>query len=101
MIRRPFATAFLLAWVIAMGFAQSTGTSPAATGKKVAPSDLAVSVAQMARIGSANSPSFSSDGKWVSFVSNTIASSKLLINEAVIRGPARRDPVCVLMRKLP
>src|SRR5580765_7883678 len=32
--------------------------------------DLAASVARMARVGSANSPSFSPDGKWVSFISN-------------------------------
>ncbi len=33
-------------------------------------SDLAAAVARMARVGSANSPSFSPDGKWVSFISN-------------------------------
>jgi dipeptidyl aminopeptidase/acylaminoacyl peptidase len=32
--------------------------------------DVAASVARMARVGSANSPSFSPDGKWVSFISN-------------------------------
>src|SRR6476469_1432209 len=32
--------------------------------------DLAVAVARIARVGSANSPSFSPDGKWVSFISN-------------------------------
>jgi dipeptidyl aminopeptidase/acylaminoacyl peptidase len=32
--------------------------------------DVAAAVARMARVGSANSPSFSPDGKWVSFISN-------------------------------
>jgi dipeptidyl aminopeptidase/acylaminoacyl peptidase len=32
--------------------------------------DVAATVARMARVGSANSPSFSPDGKWVSFISN-------------------------------
>ncbi|HEX3107180.1 MAG TPA: hypothetical protein VHQ22_22290, partial [Terriglobales bacterium] len=32
--------------------------------------DVATAVARMARVGSANSPSFSPDGKWVSFISN-------------------------------
>ena len=32
--------------------------------------DLAVSVARMARVGSAGAPRFSPDGKWVSFISN-------------------------------
>jgi dipeptidyl aminopeptidase/acylaminoacyl peptidase len=32
--------------------------------------EVAAAVARMARVGSANSPSFSPDGKWVSFISN-------------------------------
>ncbi|HEY4282138.1 MAG TPA: S9 family peptidase [Chthoniobacterales bacterium] len=32
--------------------------------------DAAAEVARMARVGSANSPSFSPDGKWVSFIAN-------------------------------
>lgn len=39
-------------------------------GGKAAPSELAMSVARMVRIGSAGGPSFSPDGKWVAFISN-------------------------------
>jgi dipeptidyl aminopeptidase/acylaminoacyl peptidase len=42
-------------------------------------SDVAASVARMARVGSANSPSFSPDGKWVSFISNMSGSPQVWI----------------------
>jgi dipeptidyl aminopeptidase/acylaminoacyl peptidase len=45
---------------------QSQPAAPAAKAK----TDLTAAVARMARVGSANSPSFSPDGKWVSFISN-------------------------------
>ena len=42
-----------------------------AVGQNAAPSqDVAAAVARMARVGSAVSPRFSPDGKWVSFISN-------------------------------
>src|SRR5215471_13459736 len=48
---------------------QKTNPSSASNEKTAPANDLAVSVARMARIGSAFSPDFSSDGKWVSFIS--------------------------------
>lgn len=44
--------------------------------------DLAASVARMARVGSANSPSFSPDGKWVSFISNMSGSPQVWVAPA-------------------
>jgi len=42
-----------------------------AVGQNSAPSqDVAAAVARMARVGSASTPRFSPDGKWVSFISN-------------------------------
>jgi dipeptidyl aminopeptidase/acylaminoacyl peptidase len=41
--------------------------------------DPAISVARMARVGSASSPSFSPDGKWVSFISNISGSPQVWV----------------------
>jgi dipeptidyl aminopeptidase/acylaminoacyl peptidase len=41
--------------------------------------EVAAAVARMARVGSANSPSFSPDGKWVSFISNMSGSPQVWI----------------------
>src|ERR1051326_7546066 len=41
--------------------------------------ELATAVARMARVGSANSPSFSPDGKWVSFISNMSGSPQVWV----------------------
>jgi len=47
------------------------GWSAFAVSQNAAPSqDVAAEVARMARVGSAASPHFSPDGKWVSFISN-------------------------------
>ena len=64
---------FLLALVVLnvaiVSPAQSaTGTTAAPAAKTQ--SEVATTVARMARIGSANRPTFSPDGKWVSFISN-------------------------------
>ena len=48
---------------------QTTIPSPGAAEKKPASSELALSVARMARIGGASGADFSPDGKWVSFIS--------------------------------
>jgi dipeptidyl aminopeptidase/acylaminoacyl peptidase len=48
---------------------QNAKPSSAPSEKPAPASDLAASVARMARIGSAFGPGFSSDGKWISFVS--------------------------------
>src|ERR1044071_2568922 len=61
--------------VAALG--RGTGQNPAPSGTKW--QELAAAVARMARVGSANSPSFSPDGKWVSFISNMSGSPQVWV----------------------
>ena len=51
-------------------FPAHTQTSSSTTDKKQAENQVAATVARMARVGSAFAPSFSPDGKWISFSSN-------------------------------
>ncbi|HEX3585282.1 MAG TPA: S9 family peptidase [Candidatus Angelobacter sp.] len=75
MLKRRSAFAVLVCCISAISAGQS---QPVASAPKAQPAgaaakaktDLAAAVARMARVGSANSPSFSPDGKWVSFISN-------------------------------
>src|ERR1041385_3829652 len=53
--------------------------APAADKQK---SEVATAVSRMARVGSANSPSFSPDGKWVSFISNMSGSPQVWVAPA-------------------
>jgi Tol biopolymer transport system component len=64
MFRRVSLAALLLS-VTLISLAQTS--APAAPN---AASDVAATVARMARIGSASRPSFSPDGKWLSYISN-------------------------------
>ncbi|MET0620007.1 MAG: hypothetical protein ABW056_07000, partial [Thermoanaerobaculia bacterium] len=54
--------------LLASALVVAAGTGPAPCG--AAPDDLESSVALMARIGSASSPSFSPDGRTLAFVTN-------------------------------
>ena len=63
MLKRKSALAVLFC---CMGAAMAGQTEQQANQKK----DVAAAVARMARVGSSNAPSFSPDGKWVSFISN-------------------------------
>src|SRR6266568_5192262 len=65
MLKRRSAFTVLACCISAISAGQS---QPAGAAK--AKTDVAAAVARMARVGSANSPSFSPDGKWVSFISN-------------------------------
>ncbi len=66
MLIRRFALMLVLA--VCSSIAASPQNPPAAG--KSQQDEIAASVARMARVGNANSPSFSPDGKWVSFISN-------------------------------
>jgi len=63
---RRFALMLVLA--VCLSISASPQNPPAA--RKSQQDEIAASVARMARVGNANSPSFSPDGKWVSFISN-------------------------------
>jgi dipeptidyl aminopeptidase/acylaminoacyl peptidase len=71
MLKRRSVLAVLLCCIGAV-MAGQTGqqTNRQASQQVEQKKDLAATVARMARVGSANSPSFSPDGKWVSFISN-------------------------------
>jgi len=56
---------------------QGSGQNTAPSGTKS--QNLAAAVARMARVGSATSPSFSPDGKWVSFISNMSGSPQVWV----------------------
>ena len=68
MPQRSLAITTLLACLQFSAQTQTTG-SPASE-KKQAEHQVAATVARMARVGSAFAPSFSPDGKWISFTSN-------------------------------
>src|SRR6266481_3777827 len=75
MLKRRSAFAVLACCISAISAGQSQPSAPAAKAQPAAPAtkaktNVAAAVARMARVGSANSPSFSPDGKWVSFISN-------------------------------
>ena len=74
MLRRVITTA-LVFLVPAIFLAQS----PSPNKQK---SEVAVAVARMARVGSASSPSFSPNGKWVSFISNISGSPQVWVAPA-------------------
>src|ERR1051326_6208231 len=57
-------------FIAAFALCASTALSGQSQSSNQQKSDLASAVARMARSGSANSPRFSPDGKWVSFISN-------------------------------
>jgi dipeptidyl aminopeptidase/acylaminoacyl peptidase len=63
--RSVFAVLFYCVGAVMAGQAGQQAKPQVDQGK-----DVAATVARMARVGSANSPSFSPDGKWVSFISN-------------------------------
>src|SRR5215471_8920293 len=69
MSRFRFVSAILILCCGPQSPAQTGSPSSAAAEKKPASSDLATSVARMARISGAFGSDFSSDGKWVSFIS--------------------------------
>jgi Tol biopolymer transport system component len=68
MIVRQISIVALMCCLSVAAWSQSVGQSstPSATKSQ----DVAAAVARMARVGSAVSPRFSPDGKWVSFISN-------------------------------
>ena len=66
---KKIMTAAMALSIAASVAGQTTEKSQAQPGDKQK-SAVAASVARMARVGSANSPRFSPDGKWVSFISN-------------------------------
>ncbi len=67
MIPRIFLAALL---VNAAVFSSAQGNPSAASPAASTASEVAATVARMARIGSASRPTFSPDGKWISFISN-------------------------------
>ena len=72
MLKRRSAFAVLFCCV---GAVMAGQTEQQANQKK----DVAAAVARMARVGSANAPNFSPDGKWVSFISNMSGSPQVWI----------------------
>src|ERR1041384_1134485 len=66
---KKIMTAAMALSIAASVAGQTTEKSQAQPGDKQK-SAVAASVARMERVGSANSPRFSPDGKWVSFISN-------------------------------
>jgi dipeptidyl aminopeptidase/acylaminoacyl peptidase len=75
---KTFITATLAFCLSAALAAQAADQSQAKTANKQK-NELATAVARMARVGSANSPSFSPDGKWVSFISNMSGSPQVWV----------------------
>lgn len=65
---RRISTMALMSCLGLAAIGQGSGQNTAPSGTKS--QNLAAAVARMARVGSANAPSFSPDGKWVSFISN-------------------------------
>ena len=76
-MRNFLVTAWLIFCLSFLTLAQSTSPAQPATDKKKA--EIAATVARMARVGSASNPSFSPDGKWVSFISNMSGTPQLWI----------------------
>src|ERR1043166_1465485 len=68
-----------MALTIAASLAGQTADKPQTQPGDKQKSAVAASVARMARVGSANSPRFSPDGKWVSFISNMSGSPQVWI----------------------
>jgi dipeptidyl aminopeptidase/acylaminoacyl peptidase len=68
-----------MALSIAASLAGQTADKPHAQPADKQKNAVAASVARMARVGSANSPRFSPDGKWVSFISNMSGSPQVWI----------------------
>src|ERR1051326_377598 len=66
-------------FIAAFALCASTALSGQSQSSNQQKSDLASAVARMARVGSANSPSFSPDGKWVSFISNMSGSPQVWV----------------------
>src|SRR3954466_2102439 len=75
---KKIITAAMALSIAASVAGQTTDKSQPQPGDKQK-SAVAASVARMARVGSANSPSFSPDGKWVSFISNISGSPQVWI----------------------
>lgn len=75
MLKKIIAAAIALS--VAVSLAGQTPDKPQAQPADKQKSEVAASVARMARVGSANSPSFSPDGKWVSFISNMSGSPQV------------------------
>src|ERR1051326_5413389 len=75
---KKIMTAAMALSIAASVAGQTTEKSQAQPGDKQK-SAVAASVARMARVGSANSPRFSPDGKWVSFISNMSGSPQVWI----------------------
>lgn len=75
---KKIITAALALSVAASLAGQTADKAQAQPGDKQK-SAVAASVARMARVGSANSPRFSPDGKWVSFISNMSGSPQVWI----------------------
>jgi dipeptidyl aminopeptidase/acylaminoacyl peptidase len=71
-----FLSAVVVLHLVLVSSAQNTPSSPAVT---IPQSEVAATVARMARIGSATTPSFSHDGKWLSFISNMSGMPQLWI----------------------
>jgi dipeptidyl aminopeptidase/acylaminoacyl peptidase len=83
MLKPRSAFIVLACCISAISAAQSQPATPATNAPAAkAKSDLAAAVARMARVGSANSPSFSPDGKWVSFISNMSGSPQVWVAPA-------------------
>ena len=66
-------------FIAAFALCASTALSGQSQSSNQQKSDLASAVARMARVGSANSPSFSPEGKWVSFISNMSGSPQVWV----------------------
>src|ERR1041385_3202838 len=77
MLKKIITAAMALSIAASLG-GQTTDKSQAQPGDKQK-SAVAASVARMARVGSANSPHFSPDGKWVSFISNMSGSPQVWV----------------------
>ncbi len=68
-----------MALSVAASVTAQTSDKPQAQPADKQKSAVAASVARMARVGSANSPHFSPDGKWVSFISNMSGSPQVWV----------------------
>jgi dipeptidyl aminopeptidase/acylaminoacyl peptidase len=79
MLKRFPAIALTLYVAAALAAQSQPSDKPQASLPDKQKSAVTAAVARMARVGSANTPSFSPDGKWVSFISNMSGSPQIWI----------------------
>lgn len=71
MMHRMIRTAVLiLSLGLSLGSVAQTSTAPAAGNRQSLQNQIAAAVTNMARVGRAGNASFSSDGKWISFIAD-------------------------------